>query len=88
MHSCLVGEERFPIEKQESIKTLVAICHTGKLSTLDNQVKVISVQAKVRFLSLEPLIGPLESLPLDGITLGDRWWRIRSASAADAQGMG
>jgi len=25
------------------------------------------VQAKVRFLSLEPLIGPLESLPLDGI---------------------
>ncbi len=26
-----------------------------------------SVKAKVRFLSLEPLIGPLESLPLDGI---------------------
>ena len=41
MHSRIVGEERFPIEKQQSIKTLVAICHTGKLSTLDNQVKVI-----------------------------------------------
>lgn len=41
MQSRLVGEECFPIEKQESIKTLVAICHTGKLSTLDNQVKVI-----------------------------------------------
>jgi hypothetical protein len=41
MQSRLVGEECFPIEKQESIKTSVAICHAGKLSTLDNQVKVI-----------------------------------------------
>jgi hypothetical protein len=41
MQSRLVGEERLPIEKQESIKTLVAICYAGKLSTLDNQVKVI-----------------------------------------------
>ena len=43
MHSRLIGEKCFPIEKQESIKTLVAICHAGKLSILDNQVKVIFV---------------------------------------------
>jgi hypothetical protein len=41
MHSRLVGEKCFPIEKQESIKTLVAICQADKLSTVDNQVKVI-----------------------------------------------
>jgi len=41
MHSRFVGEKCFPIEKQERIKALVAICHADKLSTLDNQVKVI-----------------------------------------------
>ena len=42
-----------------------------------------SVQAKVRFLSLEPLIGPLESLPLDGI----HWVIVGGESGPQARPM-
>lgn len=42
-----------------------------------------SVPAKVRFLSLEPLIGPLESLPLDGI----HWVIVGGESGPQARPM-
>ncbi len=42
-----------------------------------------SVQAKVRFLSLEPLIGPLESLPLNGI----HWVIVGGESGPQARPM-
>ncbi len=42
-----------------------------------------SVQTKVRFLSLEPLIGPLESLPLDGI----HWVIVGGESGPQARPM-
>ncbi len=42
-----------------------------------------SVRAKVRFLSLEPLIGPLESLPLDGI----HWVIVGGESGPQARPM-
>ena len=42
-----------------------------------------SVQANVRFLSLEPLIGPLESLPLDGI----HWVIVGGESGPQARPM-
>ncbi len=42
-----------------------------------------SVHAKVRFLSLEPLIGPLESLPLDGI----HWVIVGGESGPQARPM-
>lgn len=42
-----------------------------------------SVQAKIRFLSLEPLIGPLESLPLDGI----HWVIVGGESGPQARPM-
>ena len=42
-----------------------------------------SVQAKVRFLSLEPLIGPLESLPFDGI----HWVIVGGESGPQARPM-
>lgn len=42
-----------------------------------------SVQAKVRFLSLEPLIGPLEHLPLDGI----HWVIVGGESGPQARPM-
>ena len=42
-----------------------------------------SVKAKVRFLSLEPLIGPLESLPLDGI----HWVIVGGESGPQARPM-
>ena len=34
---------------------------------LDRIVQLVQIPASVRFLSLEPLIGPLRNLPLDGI---------------------
>lgn len=42
-----------------------------------------SVQAKVRFLSLEPLIGPLDSLPLDGM----HWVIVGGESGPQARPM-
>lgn len=42
-----------------------------------------AVQAKVRFLSLEPLIGPLKSLPLDGI----HWVIVGGESGPQARPM-
>jgi protein gp37 len=42
-----------------------------------------SVQAKVRFLSLEPLIGPLDSLPLNGI----HWVIVGGESGPQARPM-
>jgi protein gp37 len=42
-----------------------------------------SVKAKVRFLSLEPLIGPLESLPLNGI----HWVIVGGESGPQARPM-
>ena len=66
MHSRLVGEERFPIEKQERIKTLVAICHAGKLSILDNQVKVIFVFS-ASFLRNAALVSMRWMMPLASV---------------------
>ena len=39
MLSSFVGEERFSIEEQESIKARIAVCHSNKLSSDDNFVK-------------------------------------------------
>ena len=45
--------------------------------------KLLEVPAKVRFLSLEPLIGPLENLPLDGIS----WVIVGGESGPRARSM-
>lgn len=66
MHSRFVGEKCFPIEKQESIKALVAICHADKLSTLDNQVKVIFVFS-ASFLRHAALVSMRWMMPLASV---------------------
>ena len=45
------------------------------------------VPAAVRFLSCEPLLGPLDGLRPDRHRLGDRRWRVR-AGTADGPGLG
>ncbi len=43
---------------------------------------------RVRFLSLEPLLGPIPRLPLDGHPLGHRRRRVRPRRPADGSRMG
>ena len=45
---------------------------------LDRVDDLRAVPAAVRFLSCEPLLGPLPGLDLDGHRLGHRRWRVRA----------
>ena len=79
--AALGGELRWP----ENVWMGVSVENQDYVARIDSLRKV---PAKVRFLSVEPLLGPIPFLPLKGIPLGHRWRRVWASCTTDAGWLG